>query len=223
VPSSTTGAVSSADVSDSSVAVASAAPRRGRRHAGRGRALGGERLGRLAGGAGRGGARGDLRAPGALGLADGRLADRQGLDELDDRHGRVVALAVAELEDARVATGPVDVARADLGEQRVHDALVVQALEHLATGVQVTALAEGDEVLGVRAQALGLGLRRGDPAVLEQLRRQVAQHEPLVRRAAAHARTLVGGGHVLLFSGAGAGAPWGRVGGRRGPAFSVGC
>ena len=48
-------------------------------------------------------------------------------DELDARHGRVVARARAELQDARVAAVAVGVARPDLVEQLVRDVLVVDA------------------------------------------------------------------------------------------------
>ena len=109
--------------------------------------------GDLTGGGGRTGTGGELRAAGALGLADGLLADGQRLDQLDDRHGGVVALAGTDLGDAGVATGTVLVARADLGEQRVDDVLVPDGRHHLATGVQVTALGEGHQLLGQRDAA----------------------------------------------------------------------
>ena len=120
--------------------------------------------------------------------------------QLDDRHRRVVALARAGLDDPGVAAGTGGHLRADLGEQLVHDVLVADHRHHLAAGVQVAALGEGDQPLGQRAQPLGLGLGGGDAVVLEQRRGQVRQHQPLVRGAAAEAGTLGGRGHVVILS-----------------------
>jgi hypothetical protein len=61
--------------------------------------------------------------------------------------------------------------------------------------VQVTALGAGDELLGERAQPLGLGLGGLNLAVLEQRRGEIGQHQPLVRGAAAEAGTFGGRGH----------------------------
>jgi hypothetical protein len=93
--------------------------------------------------------------------------------------------------------------RRDLGEQLVDDALVAHDGEHPPARGEVTALGEGDEALGQRAHPLGLRLGRRDPAVGEQLGGEVRQQQPLVRRAAAEARTLGGRGHVLSFSSVG--------------------
>ena len=109
--------------------------------------------------------------------------------------GRVVALARTDLGDAGVAALAGGVPRPDLGEELVHDGLVADDAEHLAPRVQVATLGLGDQALGHRAQPLGLGLGRGDPAVLEQRRGQVGQHQPLVRGTAAQARALGGRGH----------------------------
>jgi hypothetical protein len=97
-----------------------------------------------------------------------------------------------------VAAGALGHVGRDLGEEAVHDALVAHDREHPATGVQVAALGEGDHPLGQRTQPLRLGLGRGDLVVLEQRRGEVRQDEPLVRRAAAEAGTLRGGGHECL-------------------------
>src|SRR5689334_10455997 len=72
------------------------------------------------------------RAAGALGLADRLLGHGERLDELDDRHGGVVALARTDLGDARVAAGAVLVPRTDLGEQGVDDVLVPDHRHDLA-------------------------------------------------------------------------------------------
>ena len=82
----------------------------------------------------------------------------EGLDELDARHGRVVAGARAELQDPRVAAVAVGVARPDLGEELVRDVLVVDRRDDLALLVHAAVLRLGDELLGVGPQRLGLGL-----------------------------------------------------------------
>lgn len=126
---------------------------------------------------------------------------RDGLEhELDDRHGRVVALAVTGLHDARVATGTVRDERGDLGEQLVHDRLVGDLLQHATTRVDVAALRERDEALGERLHALRLRLGRLDALVLEELRGQVREDLALVRRAAAETRSLVGLRHWCSLS-----------------------
>src|SRR5206468_12953624 len=62
------------------------------------------------------------------------------------------------------------------------------------------ALRERHEALGERPQPLRLRLRRRDPAVLEERRRQVAEDQPLVRRTAAEPRTFRWRGHSSLLS-----------------------
>src|SRR5690606_10786510 len=132
---------------------------------------------------------------GGLGLADRLLLHRQRLDQLDDGHGRVVATAVTDLGDAGVATGTVLVPRADLGEERVDDALVRDHLEHLTAVVKVALLRLGDQTLGVGTQLARLRLGGGDAAVLEERLREVREEELLVRGAAAHTGTLGGPRH----------------------------
>ena len=56
----------------------------------------------------------------------------------------------------------------DLGEEGVHDPLVGDLLQHLATVVDVALLRLGDEALRDRAQTARLGLGGGDAAVLEE-------------------------------------------------------
>ena len=107
--------------------------------------------------------------------------------ELDDRHRGVVALARTDLGDPGVATGTLGELRRDLGEERVHHALVPDRAQHQATVVQVALLGLGDQPLRDRTQHARLGLGGGDPAVLEERGRQVAQDRLLVRRAAAEA------------------------------------
>src|SRR5690606_32390456 len=86
------------------------------------------------------------------GITSGR--ERPASDELDPGHGRVVALARAQLEDARVAAVAVDVARGDLGDELVAHLLVAEERVHLADVVQ------GDRRVGVRLARLGDQLLR---------------------------------------------------------------
>ena len=59
--------------------------------------------------------------------------DRRGpVDQLDERHRRVVADAEAHLQDARVAARTRLVARAELVEQLGDDVAVAQAVERQA-------------------------------------------------------------------------------------------
>src|SRR5262245_27873948 len=62
-----------------------------------------------------------------------RLLDGRGtVDQLDQRHRRVVALAEAELEDAQVAAVARLVARAQLVEELDHHLAIAQAVERQA-------------------------------------------------------------------------------------------
>ena len=112
----------------------------------------------------------------------------------DARHGGVVALAVAELQDARVAAVAVGVARPDLGEELVGHLLVAQVRDDLAVVVEPALLGLGDDLLGHRAQRLGLGLGGDDALGGHEGRDEVGHHQPLVLRAAAEATALLRGG-----------------------------
>src|SRR5262249_33282324 len=85
-----------------------------------------------------------------------------GLHQLDASHGRVVALARAELEDARVATRTLGVPRRDLGDQLVHHLLVADVGDELAVLVEAALLRLRDHLLGNGAERLGLRLGRDD-------------------------------------------------------------
>src|SRR5579884_3329248 len=58
--------------------------------------------------------------------------ERRRSDQLDARHGGVVPVTRAQLEDAGVAAGPVGVAGPDLLEQLVGHVLVPDERDHLA-------------------------------------------------------------------------------------------
>ena len=118
--------------------------------------------------------------------------------QLDDRHRGVVALAGADLGDPGVAARTLGERRRDLGEQRVHDRLVADGLEHLTTVVQVARLA-----LVISFSATGRSTRALASVVVirpcsNSCGGQVGDDQPLVGRAAAEAGTLLGLGHVLL-------------------------
>ena len=142
-----------------------------------------------------------------LGLLDQVLTALPALlDELDERHGRVVAAPRAELEDPGVATVAVGEPRADVLEQVGDDVAVAQLGQHLPASVQITLLRLGDEPLGVRPQRLGLGHRGLHAAVAEQVTGEVGQHELLVRRSGAEPGTSLGGRHGRCLRGR-----WGRL------------
>src|SRR5574340_474012 len=132
-----------------------------------------------------------LHAASAIGLGGHGLL----LDQLDDRHRRVVTLAGDGLDDAGVAAVAIGVERADLREQGVHNILVADDLEHLAAVSQRAGLRVRDDLLGVGAKALGLGLGGGDAAVLEERGGQVGQNRLLMRGRPAETGTLGGLGH----------------------------
>src|SRR5215470_5436431 len=159
-----------------------------------------------------GGRRPGRRGLGAAGAAAARWSGGRGLflDQLDDGERSVVTLARPDLGDSRVAALAGSESWADLGEQGMHDALVGDHGEHLAPGVQVTPLGEGDQALCVRPQPPRLRLGRGDLAMLEQGGGEVRQDVPLM------GGPLVGVGIEAFSSGS---PPWGRPEGR--PQVSV--
>src|SRR5690606_33633912 len=83
--------------------------------------------------------------------------------------------------------------------------------------VEVTLLRLGDQPLRERTQPLGLRLGGADAAVLEELRGEVRQDQPLVGGAAAKTPTLGGLGHFLLSFSSPA-RPYQVPGSGRGPA-----
>src|SRR5215475_5851048 len=114
-----------------------------------------------------------------------RLLDRTGIlalgidvavDELDHGHRRVVAVAEAGLDDARVTALAVLVA----GRQRVEQLLDHVGVAHLGDGLAAVGepalLAERDELLDDRTQLFGLGQRGDDLLVLDQGCAHVGEH-----------------------------------------------
>jgi hypothetical protein len=96
-----------------------------------------------------------------------------------------ITLARAELDDARVPTLALGEARSDVREQPVHDVVGAERGKRLPPRVQVTALAERDQLLGERLHRLGLRFRRLDAAVLDQRAGEVGVEGFAVRGVAA--------------------------------------
>jgi hypothetical protein len=98
----------------------------------------------------------------------GRRAHRHVVHELEVGHRGGVALARPDLDDARVAAGPLREARGDVGEKQVGNALRAEEGDGLPLGGDVAALSERDHLLDDRPHLLRLRLGRLDAAVLDQ-------------------------------------------------------
>src|SRR5687768_5797771 len=104
--------------------------------------------------------------------------------ELDARHLRPVTLAVAGLEDARVATVPRGEPRPDLLEQLVRRFPLLDVADGEPARVQRARARLRDQLLDERAKLLGLRLRRLDRLALDERGREVPhQRELLLARA----------------------------------------
>src|SRR3954451_5775338 len=113
-------------------------------------------------------------------------------DELEKDHLGRVGTTRSQLQDPRVATGTVGVARSDLLEQPVHDELVLtERSGRLTASVLIAALRERDQLLDLRLGRLRLGLGRLDPLVLDDLLGEVHQQRLTVRRVAAELVSLL--------------------------------
>src|SRR3954468_14956113 len=107
------------------------------------------------------------------------------LAELDARHLRPVTLAVAGLEDARVAAGPRDEAGTDLLEQLVRRLALLDVADGEPAGVGRGRARLGDQLLDGRKKLLRLCLGRLDRLALDERGGEVAhQRELLLARAA---------------------------------------
>src|SRR3954471_2115437 len=123
------------------------------------------------------------------------------LDELEEDHLGRIRAALTELDDPRVAAGPVRVARTDLLEQLVDDEPVLaERREGLAPGVETAALGERDQLLDLGLDGLGLRLAGLDPLVLDQLAREVAQERLAMGGITAELVSLLAVAHRLLVS-----------------------
>src|SRR5918996_1580282 len=106
------------------------------------------------------------------------------VDELDDRHRRVVAGTKACLEHAQIAACPVLVARAERVDQLGRGPGVASLGDQEPARVQIAPLAQGDQLLDQRPQLLGLGQRGLDLLVLDQRNGHVGEHRLAVARRA---------------------------------------
>src|SRR4030095_11764606 len=113
-----------------------------------------------------------------------------------------------ELDDPRVAAGPLREARSDLGEELVHDVLRAQLGERLAACVQVAPLAERDHLLRERLDGLGLRLGRLDPPVGDQRAREVRVERLPVRGIAPQLLACAGVAPLATRRLAGTGPGW---------------
>ena len=129
---------------------------------------GGSLHGRLLRGAGgSGGGRG--------GGCHGRLQLRQ-VDDLDERHRRAVRLALAQLHDAAVPALAVLRGLCHFREELGNDLRLRERGQGLPAGVEGGLLGQGDELLHVGAESLGLGQGGGDAAVADEAASLVGQH-----------------------------------------------
>src|SRR6185437_9590867 len=116
-----------------------------------------------------------------LEAVDGRagvlaLFGRVAVDELDHRHGGVVAVAEARLQDADVAAVAVGVAGSQHGEQLADLLDVTDLADRLAARMQVAALGQRHQLLDEGPQLLGLRQGGDDLLVLDQAGRHVGEH-----------------------------------------------
>src|SRR5687768_4605325 len=135
------------------------------------------------------------------------------LDELDARHLRAIALAMARLENARVPAGPRRISRSDLLKQLVRRFTLAHVAAGEAPRVQRPLFRLRDQLLDEWAQLLRFRLGRLDLLVLDERRRQAPhQRELLLARAAQLATCLpVTHGPYSSSSGAAAAARLGGV------------
>src|SRR2546423_10038770 len=93
-------------------------------------------------------------------------------------------MAESRLEHAGIAAIALAIARAQHLEQLLHHRQVADLRDRLPASVEVSALAQRDELLDHRAQILRLRQRGDDLLVLDQSRRHVREHcAPVLRRA----------------------------------------
>src|SRR3990172_10722707 len=126
----------------------------------------------------------DIVAEGNSLLADVALIAGDGhglvLHDLDARHVRTVALAMAGLQNARVPAGALGHLGTDFLEQLVGGRALMDVLPGLAARVQRARLGLGDELLDERPQFLGLRFGRFNRAALDERGREVAQERELL-------------------------------------------
>src|SRR5947209_13120739 len=93
--------------------------------------------------------------------------------ELDDRHRRIVAVAIAGLQDPAVAARTRSVTLRQRRQQLVGELGILELGDRLPARVQPAALTERNQPLDDRAQVLSLRQSRADLLVLDPGRGEV--------------------------------------------------
>ena len=90
------------------------------------------------------------------------------LHELDDDHRSCVTAAVAELQDARVATLAIVVLACDFVEELSHDIFISEGCDCLTAGAEVATLCERDELVSEFAELFCFCFRRLNASISEE-------------------------------------------------------
>ena len=120
------------------------------------------------------------------------------VDQLDQRHRGIVAIAIAGLDDAGVAAGAVRVTLRQGRHQLVGQPGILQRGDRAAAVGEAAMLAERDQPLDERAQILGLWQGRPDLLVLDQRGGEVLEHRLAVGGFAAEAPAAKTMAHGIL-------------------------
>src|ERR1700727_3728309 len=131
------------------------------------------------------------------------------IDELDHRHGGIVAGAEPRLHDPRIAAIPILVARTQHVDQLLDQIGVAQARNREPTRVQVAALAKRYQLFDHRAKVFGLWQGGRDLLVLDERLRHIGEHRLAMLGGAIESPLGVSVVHLacLLF-GSAAAVPW---------------
>lgn len=107
------------------------------------------------------------------------------LDPFQDGTLPGVALALAELDDAGIASMPLFLSRGDLVKEDLHSVLLVQARSGEPPIMEAPAFAESDHFLRNGAGGFGLGQGSGNALVLDKAANEVGKHRIPVLTGAA--------------------------------------
>jgi hypothetical protein len=97
------------------------------------------------------------------------------LDEFDTRHIRAVTLAVTDLQNARVSTGPLRELRTNFLKQLVGRFTLVDVLASEATRVEGPRASLRDQLLNKGPKLLRLGFSGLNRALLNERGRKIAE------------------------------------------------
>jgi hypothetical protein len=90
------------------------------------------------------------------------------VEQLDESHRRIVAVAEAALQDAQVSSIPVDITRTQLVEKLDDHLAIPQTIERQAPVGKTRLLSQGNDRFGDPAQFLGFGQGGSDRLMAEQ-------------------------------------------------------